>query len=266
MCRLYGVTPAGYYAWRRRQASDRDVADAQLLARIREVFVAARGCYGSPRIHAALHAEGIATSNKRVARLMRQAGLKARSARLYRRHVGQTLFYASVPNRQREVVAARPNQVWVGDVTYLRVREGWRYLAVVLDRYSRRVVGWALGARRDVALTLAAFDLAWRKRRPPAGLLFHSDRGSEFGSQAFRDRLRAVGAIQSMNRPMRMNDNAVMESFFKSFKSDVYHGERFDDEGALSRMVRTYLPYYNRHRSHSSLGFRSPIQFENQTC
>lgn len=266
MCRLYGVTPAGYHAWRQRRASARQHADAALLGHVRRIFAASRGCYGSPRIHRALQDAGIAVSNKRVARLMRQAGLRARSARLYRRHAGQKAFHAAVPNRQNEVVATAPNRVWVGDVTYLRVREDWRYLAVVLDRYSRRVVGWALGQRRDAALTLAAFDRAWRARRPAPGLLFHSDRGAEFSNYAFRQHLAALGVIQSMNRPLHMNDNAVMESFFKSLKSDAYHGHTFADEPALAGMLRRYLPHYNRHRRHSSLGHRSPIQFERAAC
>lgn len=266
MCRLYGVTPAGYHAWRRRQTCARDTADHTLLAHIRRIFIASRGCYGSPRVHHALKAAGIAVSNKRVARLMREAGLRARSARLYRRHAGQKAFYASLPNRQPEVAADAPNRVWVGDVTYLRVREGWRYLAIVLDRYSRRVVGWALGLRRDVALTLAAFNRAVQARKSGPGLLFHSDRGAEFAGYAFRQRLQHLGVVQSMNRPLHMNDNAVMESFFKSLKSDVYHGQRFTDDDALQRMVRNYLPYYNRHRRHSSLGHRSPIQFERTAC
>lgn len=266
MCRLYGVTPAGYYAWRRRRACARQHGDAALLVQVRRIFAASRGCYGSPRIHRALHDAGIAVSNKRVARLMRQAGLRARSARLYRRHAGQKAFHAAVPNRQRAVTADAPNRVWVGDVTYLRVRAGWRYLAVVLDRYSRRVVGWALGVRRDAALTLAAFDRAVQARKPAQGLLFHSDRGAEFSNYAFRQRLAALGVVQSMNRPLHMNDNAVMESFFKSLKSDAYHGETFADDGALRTMVRRYLPHYNHHRRHSSLGHRSPVQFERAAC
>lgn len=266
MCRLYGVTPAGYHAWRRRRTPARALEDQALLARIRRIFAASRGCYGSPRVHRVLQDEGTAISNKRVARLMREAGLRARSARLYRRHAGQKAFYASLPNRQSEVVADAPNRAWVGDVTYLRVREGWRYLAVVLDRYSRRVVGWALGLRRDAALTLAAFNRALHTRRPGPGLLFHSDRGAEFACYAFRQRLQAVGVVQSMNRPLHMNDNAVMESFFKSLKSDAYHGRTFADDAALLQMLRRYLPHYNRHRRHSSLGHRSPVQFERLAC
>lgn len=266
MCRLYGVTPAGYHAWRRRRAPARVLEDQALLVRIQRIFAASRGCYGSPRVHRALQDEGLAISNKRVARLMREAGLRARSARLYRRHAGQKAFYASVPNRQPAVAVAAPDRVWVGDVTYLKVREGWRYLAVVLDRWSRRVVGWALGVRRDAALTLAAFNRAMQARRPGPGLLFHSDRGAEFACYAFRQRLQALGVVQSMNRPMHMNDNAVMESFFKSFKSDAYHGHRFADDAALLAMVRRYLPHYNHHRRHSSLGHRSPAQFERAAC
>lgn len=266
MCRLYGVTPGGYYAWRRRKACTRREEDLQLIERIRRIFQASRGCYGSPRIHQVLRAEGVAVSSKRVARLMREDGLRARSAQLYRRHPGQKAFYDSVPNQQATVEASAPNRVWVADVTYLRVRAGWRYLAVVLDRYSRRVVGWSLGERRDVSLTLAALNRAVRSRKPPSGLVFHSDRGSEFGSYAFRQRLQALGMVQSMNRPRYMTDNAVMESFFKTLKSDAYHGTRFDSDGELRDMVEAYLPHYNRHRIHSGLGFRSPIQFERQSC
>lgn len=266
MCRLYGVTPAGYHAWRRRQAPARTQVDSQLLLRIRRVFDGSRGCYGSPRVHRALQDSGVAVSNKRVARLMRQAGLRARSAGLYRRHAGHKVFHAGLPNRLHEVSADAPNRVWVGDVTYLRVGGAWRYLAVVLDRYSRRVVGWALGFRRDCALTLAAFNQAMRTRKPATGLLFHSDRGAEFSNYTFRQRLQGLGVVQSMNRPFHMNDNAVMESFFKSFKSDAYHGRRFDSDADLQRAIVRYLPHYNRHRRHSSLGHRSPVQFERQAC
>ncbi|MFP7726067.1 IS3 family transposase, partial [Lysobacter sp. D1-1-M9] len=217
---------------------------------------------GSPRVHAVLRDEGIAVSNKRIARLMREHGLKARSAKLYRRHVGHKVFYGSVPNRQLDAPPSRLDQVWVGDVTYLKVRDGWRYLAVVMDRYSRRVVGWAMGMRRDVALTLAALNRAVQARRPSLGLVFHSDRGSEFASYAFRRRLQALGVLQSMNRPRYVTDNAAMESFFKSMKSDVYHGVRFDHDRELRRVIHDYIPYYNRQRLHSSLGFQSPVQFE----
>ncbi|MGY0635272.1 IS3 family transposase [Luteimonas sp. A478] len=262
MCRLYGVTAAGYYAWRKRPPSATALDDVELVRLIRRIFEASAGCYGSPRVHAALRDEGIQISNKRVARLMREHGLKARSAKLYRRHVGHTVFYGGVANSHLDTPATRMDHVWVGDVTYLKVRDRWRYLAVVMDRYSRLVIGWTLGLRRDVSLTLAALNQAVRLRRPSPGVLFHSDRGSEYASYAFRDRLRVLSMQQSMNRPRYVTDNAAMESFFKSLKSDIYHGVRFDDDCSLRSVLTRYITYYNELRLHSSLGYRSPVQFE----
>ncbi len=263
MCALYQVTRAGYYAWRRRgDSARRRQQDRILLDAIRDIFDRSRGTYGSPRIHRALRAAGVRISRRRVGRLMREAGWRARAAKLYRRMPGLHGFFTSIPNRQLDRLATAPDQVWVGDITYLKVGRTWRYLAVVLDRYSRRVLGWSLSATKDARLTLAAFNRAVFHRRPRPGVLFHSDRGVEYAAYAFRERLAALGVVQSMNRPREITDNAHMESFFHSMKSDVVHGVTFAHEVELAHVLRSYIPYYNGVRLHSGIGYASPIDYE----
>jgi transposase InsO family protein len=195
---------------------------------------------------------------------MREAGLRARVVKLYRRIPGLHGFFTSIPNRQLDRVATAPNQVWGGDVTYLKIAGTWRYLAVVMDRYSRRIVGWSLGRTREVRLTLAALNYAVRKRRPRPGLIFHSDRGVEYAAYAFRHRLAHLGFVQSMNRPREITDNAYMESFFHSMKSDTIEGFTFTTAAELGQLLRSYIPYYNGVRLHSGIGYRSPRQYEAQ--
>lgn len=262
LCVRYGVTRAGFYAWCRRSSSARSLRDERLLGRVQAIFDASDGTYGSPRVHFSLRAAGFRVARKRVARLMRKGLLKARSARIYRRSPGTRRFFGSIPNRVLEVKTTAPGQLWVGDVTYLKSAGRWRYLAVVLDRHSRRVLGWSLGERRDVKLTLSALNRALHRRSPAPGLIFHSDRGVEYSAYAFRTRLAAVGIIQSQKRPREICDNAFAESFFHSMKSDVIHARVFDTDRSLNLVVSRYLRRYNRTRLHSSLGFLSPICFE----
>jgi len=233
-----------------------------LLSTIRTLFETSRRTYGSPRIHQALRAAGTRVSRRRVERLMREAGLRARAARLYRAIPGLHAFFTSIPNRQLARVTTGPDQVWVGDITYLKVGGTWRFLAVVMDRYSRRIIGWSLGRRKDARLTLAALNHAVVNRRPPPGLLFHTDRGIEYAAYAFRTRLAALGFVQSMNRPREITDNAHMESFFHSMKTDVVHGAGFVNPDEVAPLLRRYFPYYNRVRLHSGLGYRSPVDYE----
>jgi putative transposase len=235
-----------------------------LLRTIRAVFKESRGTYGSPRIHHALLAVGLHVSRRRVERLMRETGLRARAAKLYRRIPGLHGFFTSIPNRQLDRLATAPDQVWVGDITYLKVAGAWRYLAVVMDRYSRRIIGWSLGPTKAARLTLAALNRAVFHRRPRPGVIFHSDRGVEYAAYAFRDRLAALGFVQSMNRPREITDNAYMESFFHSMKSDVIHGVRFPDDIQLVSLLRSYIPYYNGVRLHSAIGYSSPVAYEAQ--
>jgi putative transposase len=262
LCARHGVTRSGFYSWRRRGRSAHARRDERLLARIRAIFEASEGTYGSPRIHAALTSAGVRVARKRVARLMQGDGLKARVARIYRRTVGTRTFFMGIPNRVLGLETTAPNQVWVGDVTYLRSGNQWWYLAVIMDRHSRRILGWSLRRTRDLSLTLTAFNRAVSRRRPVDGVIFHSDRGPEFAAYAFRARLAALGIVQSMKRPRELGDNAFIESLFHSMKADVIHGRTFDDAADLHTTVDAYIRRYNRSRLHSSLGYHSPIDYE----
>jgi putative transposase len=263
MCALHGVARSGFYAWRRRQPSERARNDAQLLEQVRIVHSRSRGYYGSPRVTGQLRLDGHHVGRRRVARLMRLAGLQGRSARLYRHSkVLQRAFYANVPHRLHEAPARAPNQVWLGDVTYLRVAGKWRYLAAVMDRHSRRIVGWSLGKRRDAALTAQALRQSARNRDPGPGLTFHSDRGVEYAASEFRRQLARLGMLQSMNRPGKMNDNAHMESFFHSMKCEELYGKTFNNEEQLRQVLSSYIAFYNQQRLHSSLCCLPPAIFE----
>jgi len=266
MCRQLGVTRAGYYAWQARGPSRRELDDRGITEQIRSVHASSLNTYGSPRVTQAMRQAGTPIGRRRVARLMRGAHIQGRSARLYRRRrVGQKAFYKRIPNRQRHLQLQDTNQVWVGDVTYLRVRHQWRYMAVVMDKYSRRLLGWSLSKRRDAELTRTALQHAVRRRRPKPGLIFHTDRGIEYGAFDYQAELRRRGIVQSMNRPGQMNDNAHMESFFHSLKSEFLWGKQFDSDHELRQTLQTYLRYYNHTRLHSSLDHTPPAAFERRT-
>lgn len=265
MCQLYGVTRGGYYAWCKRGRSLRAQHDELLLDQVRQVHQQSRGCYGSPRVTRELRAQGCMVGRRRVARLMRQACLQGRSASLPRRtKIGYRSFFASVPNALHGMTLSAPDQAWVGDVTYLRVAGQWRYLAAVMDRHSRRLVGWSMGRRRDATLTRDALGHAMRKRRPAPGLVFHSDRGMEYAAYEYRADLARQGIRQSMNRPGKMNDNAHMESFFHSMKTESLYGVTFETDQQLRAALRSYIGFYNQQRRHSSLNYVSPAAFERE--
>ena len=264
MCRVYGVTRAGFYAWRSRDPSPRAQENESLTGQIRRVHQASRGIYGSPRVYQRLRELGVAVGENRVAKLMSCMGIKGRWATLRYASPNLKKFFGSLPNRQHEHPAEAPDQVWVADITYLKVGSIYRYLAVVMDRCSRRIIGWAFGQQRNVALTLRALNHAVGKRRPPPGLIFHTDRGIEYAANAFRERLAQLRITQSMNRPGKVTDNAFMESFFHSMKSDVIHGCVFKEDSQMLSVLRSYIPFYNRSRIHSSLNYVSPATYENQ--
>jgi len=264
MCRVYGVTRAGYYAWRSRERSERERQNAALSEQIRAVHAQSRGTYGSPRVHQALRQRGCSVGKHRVARLMRAHGIKARVATIRYTSPGLQRYYSGIPNRQLELELKAPDQVWVGDITYLKVGGIDRYLAVVMDKYSRRVVGWSYGPRKDASLTLQALNRAVHSRRPSAGVVFHTDRGIEYSAGAFKERIAELGFTQSMNRPGKVTDNAFIESFFHSMKSEVFHGYRFNEDSEIRSVLENYLPFYNRDRLHSSLDYVSPAAFERQ--
>jgi transposase InsO family protein len=260
-CRLFGVTRAGYYAWRGRQLSVHAQQDRILTLHIQRVFAAHNGRYGSPRVYRALQGDGVIVSRRRVARLMRAAGLRGKAVRGYRARVGVHRFYEQHPNRIRRAVPTGCNQIWVGDITYLAVAGRWRYLAVIMDQYSRRVIAWTLRPRRDASVTRAVLNAAVGRRSPPDGLIFHSDRGSEYLAERFRDRLRHFGILQSANQ-RGPEDNAHMESFFHTLKAETTRGVMFAADGSLRELLQRYFRYYNHERLHSALGYQSPVAFE----
>ena len=263
MCRVYGVTASGYYAWRRRRVSRRRFGAAVLLDEIRRIHRASGQTYGSPRIWEVLRTQGYRCGRHRVARLMRANGIRARIMRIYRRAPGVHEFFDGIQNARLKQIPIRIDQIWVADLTYLRVGRRYWYLAAVMDLYSRRIVGWALGAHRNVDLTRRAVRRALRRRRAPRGLIFHTDRGSEYGAYRYRRLLERYGVVQSMNRPRHTEDNNHMESFFHTLKADVIHGNCFESSPQLRGCVSRYIDrFYNRQRLHSSLGYRAPIEYE----
>ena len=262
LCTLYRVTRAGYYAWRQRPESSRKGQDRVLRVAMERIFRDSGGTYGSPRLHRALAATGHRVSRRRVERLMRVGGWRARLVRVYRRKAGTHRWFDQHPNRVQRNRATAPNQIWVSDVTYLAVGSRWWYLAAVLDQYSRRVLAWRLASVRNSQLTRGTVEAALRRRCPEPGLIFHSDRGSEFLAAPLRQSLDEHGVQQSMTRGGAPDENAHMESFFHSLKADLIHGQRFDNVGELRRQLHRYVHYYNHRRLHSALRYQSPVDYE----
>ncbi|HEX7940470.1 MAG TPA: IS3 family transposase [Gemmatimonadaceae bacterium] len=260
LCRRLQVTRAGFYAWRRRGESAHARQDRALTTAITRLFARHRERYGSPRIHQLLRQAGYVTSRRRVARLMRAAGLRAKAVRGYRAKANINQRYARHPNRLWTARVTRPNQVWVGDITYLRVAGTWRYLAIVMDQYSRRILAWTLTRHRSAAVTCAVLARAARAR-PARGVIFHSDRGSEYMGTPFGAQLVRLGLLQSAS-VRGPGDNAHAEAFFHSLKAELTRGVTFRTERALRRQLDGYIRYYNTIRLHSSLHYRSPLAFE----
>jgi transposase InsO family protein len=257
------VSRSGYYAWRRRQASQRTLEDQALLPVIQAIFQDSRETYGYPRVHADLKARSIVCGRHRVARLMRENGLKAKMARRFKYHRHRDWLFAETPNlllEQPKVCA--PNQVWVGDVSYIRVRKQWTYLAIVMDHYTRKILGWSFSASHDAALTREALLMATRTSPPNPDTIFHSDQGSEYASKEYRTALEASGLRISMSRKGHCWDNAHMESFFGTLKTEMVYFQRFQRLDEAVAYISDYIRFYNCERLHSSLGYRSPTQFE----
>jgi len=254
-----------FYAWRTRGDSAHARQDRTLTAEISRCFARHHERYGSPRIYHELVNAGWSCSRRRVARLMRAAGLRAKAVRGYRAKAGIRARFAQHPNRVWDTHVDRVNRVWVGDITYLRLADGWRYLAVVLDYHSRRVLAWTLSRRRTAQETCAVLARALKRRAPARGLIFHSDRGTEYMGAAFCAFVARRGLEQSAS-VRGPGDNARAESFFHSLKSELTRGVVFPTETMLRRALTRYIRYYNERRLHSALGYRSPIAFERQAA
>lgn len=262
-CRVLGVSTSGYYAWRGRREPARAREDRRLAVLVRESHDRSRKTYGSPRVHADLGAQGERVSRKRIVRLMQEQGLKARVRRRYRCTTMSDHDQPVAPNLlDRRFEADTPNERWVGDTTELRVGGGGRlFLAAILDLYSRMVVGWALSAINDRKLAIRALEMALRRRCPDSRLLHHSDQGSPYASEDYQRELAARGITCSMSRRGNCLDNAVAESFFSTFKSEL--GEEFPSYADAKEQSFDYIEvFYNRHRRHSTLGYLSPADFE----
>lgn len=264
MCDVLGVSRSGYYVWRRKAESKRSQANAKLLETIRDTHHDSRGTYGSPRVYRELKKQGIPCSENRVARLMREDGLRAKTRKRYKATTNSKHDFPVAPNLlQRDFSPAQPNQVWTGDITYIWTTEGWLYLAVVIDLFSRSVVGWAMDKRMTRKLVMDALTMAVQRRQPSAGLIFHSDRGSQYASGDFQSLLAKNGMRCSMSRKGDCWDNAPTESFFGSLKQELVFHQRYPTRFHARQSIFEYIElFYNRRRLHSTLGYKSPAEYE----
>jgi transposase InsO family protein len=264
MCKVLNVSPSGYYAWRKRPVSAREMANRELVKRIEAVYNDSYETYGSPRVYFELKAQGETCSENRVARLMRLRGLQARQVRRYKSTSRRNRKRPVAPNiLKRDFTAERPDQKWLTDITYIPTREGWLYLAAVLDLFGRRIVGWAMSERITADLTTKALKMAIRRRLPGAGLIHHSDQGSQYTDGAYQTLLSDHGIQASMNGVGTWYDNAPMESFFGTLKSELVHHRVYDSRDEARPDLFFYIEaFYNRRRRHSSLAYLSPEAYE----
>jgi len=267
LCAVLGVSRAGYYAWKQRPVSPRAVRDVELTAQIGAIHGESKGTYGWPRIHAELRHRGVRVSRKRVARLMRQAGLSG----MVRRRKGRTTVsvpgIATAPDLvRRDFAPAAPNRLWVADLSEIATWEGKLYLAVVVDAYSRRCVGWAMADHMRAELVVEALEMALWQRRPAVGLVHHSDRGGQYVSLSFGQTARAAGIAVSMCAKGCALDNAVCEAFFATLKKELTRRRSWPSRRELETAVFAWIEgWYNRRRLHSTLGYLSPLDYENRT-
>jgi len=266
LCRLLEVSRQGYYAFAKRPESARVGDELELRERLRALHVESRGTYGSPRMVAALRDEGRRVGKRRVERALRSLGLRARQPRRWRTTTRANPLHQAAGNTlARDFRASEPNARWVTDISYVWTEEGWCYVAVILDLFSRAVVGWALDTTLSTRLPLAALDMAVRRRKPKSGLLHHSDRGCQYTSDEYRRALAMKGIAVSMSRRGNCWDNAVAESFFATLKNELVYGQIWSTRLELRSAVFEYIEvFYNRRRLHSALGFKTPARVESE--
>jgi putative transposase len=263
-CQILGVSRSGYYRWLGAKPSGQTQSDAQLSAEVKEIYREHAGRYGSPRVQRELAARGRRVSRKRVARLMQQQGLRGRVPRRFRRTTDSRHGFRIAPNLlARNFSAAAPNTAWVGDITYVPTSDGWLYLAVLIDLFSRRVVGWAMSDRIDTELALKALQMAANQRQPLPGLIHHTDRDCRYASAEYQLALRRLGMVTSMSRRADCWDNAVAESFFATLEKELLSTAPLSPRAQTRRRVADYIDrYYNSIRRHSTVGFVSPLEHE----
>jgi putative transposase len=264
MCQVLEVSENGYYNWRKRGKSQRKRDDEQLTERIEDAYYQNRGLYGSPRIHVELQEQGLHCGRKRVARLMQEHELSARKKKRKPRTTNSNHEFPVAPNLlEQDFTADAPDKKWMSDFTYLETREGWLYLAGVIDAYSRKIVGWSMSEHHDAELVHAALQMALLQRQPGAELIHHSDRGSEYASSRYQSLLREHHIQVSMSKKGDCYDNAMIESFWATLKSECSRDSIFSSRNEAKATVFEYIEvYYNRKRRHSSLGYLSPAHYE----
>jgi transposase InsO family protein len=269
MCSVLEVSPAGYYAWRKRPVSERETANAALLTEIRQVHRDSGGRYGSPRVHAVLKSQGRGASRGRIERLMQQHGIRAIMAPPRRVRTTDSRHDLPIaPNLiGRDFTAEAPNRVWLADITYIPTAEGWMYLAAVMDLFSRKIVGWAMADHMRAELASSALAMAIQQQRPQEGLIQHTDRGVQYASQAYREALSNAGITASMSRKANCYDNAPMESFFHTLKTEQVHHCDYQTRAEAQRDVFAYIEgFYNRTRLHSAIGYITPVEMERKAA
>jgi putative transposase len=264
MCQVLVVSPSGYYAWRKRPPSAREMANQELFNKIEVVYNENHGVYGSPRIYHELDDQGVACSENRVARLMRLRGLQAKQTKRFKTTTKRNKAHPVAPNLlDRNFEADRPDQKWLADITYIATLEGWLYLAAILDLYTRRIVGWAMSDRMTSDLTIAALEMAFLQRQPDAALIHHSDQGSQYTDRKYQALLKDHSIRASMNGAGSWYDNAPMESFFGTLKSELVHHCVYHTRNEAKADVFYYIEsFYNRRRRHSALDYLSPETYE----
>lgn len=263
LCQLMGVSRSGFYAWLNRPKSQRQRDDENLSHAIHELHQGFRRAYGARRVHQLLRRKGYVCSVRRVAKLMKASGIEASSKGLYVWNPGRHEFYSSTGNQLGLADnACDRGMQWAGDFTYIKTRLGWLYHAVVIDLFSRKVVGWSFSRKRNSELTKSALKMALLRDRPKSGCIFHSDQGIEYAAHDYRDLVEQAGMVRSMSRKGNPLDNAMVESFFHSMKTELVHQQLFENDIEAVAHIIQYIEFYNRERLHSALGYQSPDEYE----
>ncbi len=264
MCKVLRVSRAGYYHWNKRITSCSYLEERRLLEIIRYYYNRSRGTYGLPRIYAAIRKEGLKVNKKRIARIMRANNIRAKTKKRFKVTTRQNSRTKASENMLKgNFSSERENRIWTSDITYLWTSEGWLYLAVIMDVYSRKIVGWSLGSSLSKQLVVKALIMAIVHRKPEAGIIFHSDRGSQYTSNSVRNLLKSYQMIQSMSSSGNCYDNAITESFFHTLKIELIFWNRYQNREQAKRSIFEYIEvFYNRERLHSSIGYLSPVEFE----